>query len=50
MLSVLNEMSYRELLPKFLSMDLDQDVLPYIDGNYGFSVVEIPGEIHRFSE
>ncbi len=42
--SVLNEMSYREILPKFLSMDLDQDVLPYIDGNYGFSVVEIPGK------
>jgi hypothetical protein len=44
MLSVLDEMSYRKLLPKFLSMDLDQDVLPYIDGNYGFSVVEIPGK------
>lgn len=44
MLSFLNDMSYREILPKFLSMDLDQDVLPYIDGNYGFSVVEIPGK------
>lgn len=44
LLSPLTEMSYRNLLPQFLSMDLDQDVLPYIDGNYGFSVVEIPGK------
>lgn len=43
-LAVLNEMSYRELFPKFSGLDLDKDVLPYLDGNYGFSVVELPGK------
>lgn len=43
-LSVLNEMSYRELFPKFSGLDLDKDILPYLDGNYGFSVVELPGK------
>lgn len=42
--SMLNEMSYRELLPKFSGLDLDRDILPFIDGNYGFSMVDMPGK------
>ncbi len=42
--AVLNEMSYTKLLPQFTGLSLDKDLLPYLDGNYGFSVVELPNQ------